>query len=251
MSSFSCSTEFRQSTTCSKTGTDHASQHILLFPYSSYSSTLFSTPNSFPLSSLAPTRVNYKAGNFRVFNPNSLFFLQSCVAWGSRFQTYYVKLASLFFSPRNFPSVQVLNLEKERKKDKKKGKGLSVPFPFLQLSLWECPRTCWLHVPGFWPQSLPEERKSQQLWVYLLMVPLLRVWRQSLGPKSSCPCNSVVSPYSWTNAELPLDFLQYTHSLFLPQVICLRVWKQYIYTTLNSVLWFPTCKMEVRLHTSF
>lgn len=179
------------------------------------------------------------------------FFFKAVWLEVADFKHTMSNLLHYFFSPKNFPSVQVLNLEKERKKDKKKGKGLSVPFPFLQLSLWECPRTCWLHVPGFWPQSLPEERKSQQLWVYLLRVPLLRVWRQSLGPKSSCPCNSVVSPYSWTNAELPLDFLQYTHSLFLPQVICLPVWKQYIYTTLNSVLWFPTCKMEVRLHTSF
>lgn len=118
MSSFSCSTEFRQSTTCSKTGTDHASQHILLFPYSSYSSTLFSTPNSFPLPSLAPTRVNYKAGNFRVFNPNSLVFLQSCVAWGSRFQTFYVKLASLFFFPKEFSFSSGFKLGEREKEER-------------------------------------------------------------------------------------------------------------------------------------
>lgn len=56
------------------------------------------------LPSLAPNRGNYKAGDFRSFNPNTLIFLQSVVAWGSSFQAFNVKLPFLT-NTRDFPPV--------------------------------------------------------------------------------------------------------------------------------------------------
>lgn len=187
MPSFSSFTKFTQSITCGVTGTDHASPHSLPFPPSSCSSTLFFTPYYFPLSSLAPNRLTYTAGDFRGFNPNTVIFLQSSVAWGSSFQEFYVKLHSLFFFPRDFPPVQPSDLEGREKEENRGIKGRERPYLFSHSSGYHLenvlpPAEC--TSLGFECSLAWAVKGSAATGITTaLQVLLLRVWRQLLGPK--------------------------------------------------------------------